>query len=113
MVSFEHGTGRGWIYESFISLLTLEEISRAPEKIRVALSARIADSGLSVIDETVGSVELARAYVRESAIPSKYFDDARHLEIDQDPLPAKMLVNKPVQLACQVQRQREKSAAGD
>jgi len=68
-------------YEGFISLLTLEEISRAPERIRDALSARIADSGLSVVDETEDSVELARVYVHEGAVPAKYYDDARHLAI--------------------------------
>jgi len=72
---------RAGIFDGFISLLTLEEITRAPERIRVALSARIADSGLSVIEETVDSLDLARAYVREGAIPSKYLDDARHLAI--------------------------------
>jgi len=72
---------RAGTYEGFISLLTIEEISKAPEKIRGALSARIAATGFAVLDETEESVELARAYVKEGAIPAKYLDDARHLAI--------------------------------
>ena len=67
------------VYEGFVSLLTIEEILNAPEKIRDKLKVKISETGLRVLEETEESINLANAYLQDKAIPEKYRDDARHI----------------------------------
>src|SRR5208282_2875266 len=69
------------IYEGFISLLTIEEVFEAPERINETLRTRISEAGLGILEETGESISLAEAYVTDGAIPEKYRDDARHIAI--------------------------------
>ena len=69
------------IYEGFISLLTIEEILKAPDKIHEKLKDKVSKSGVKILEETEESVNLANAYLRDGAIPEKYRDDARHIAI--------------------------------
>ena len=69
------------IYEGFISLLTLEEILNAPDRIHEQLNDKISESGFRILEETEESISLANAYVQDGAIPAKYRDDARHIAI--------------------------------
>lgn len=70
---------RDGVYEGFVSLLTIEEILNAPEKIRDKLKVKISETGLRVLEETEESINLANAYLQDKAIPEKYRDDARHI----------------------------------
>jgi hypothetical protein len=56
-------------YEGFISFLTLLEIDRAPEDIKGELERLIAEAGLTVLEETAESLEIADMYIREKIIP--------------------------------------------
>lgn len=69
------------IYEGFISLLTLEEILNAPDRIHEKLNDKISESGFKILEETEESISLATAYVQDGAMPIKYRDDARHIAI--------------------------------
>lgn len=69
------------IYEGFISLLTVEEILKAPKKIRDKLETKILETGFITLEETEESIELADAYLQDGDIPVKYRDDARHVAI--------------------------------
>lgn len=69
------------VYEGFISLLTIEEIFAAPERIHEALRNKISETGFQILDETEESINLSEAYLTDGAIPAKYRDDARHIAI--------------------------------
>lgn len=69
------------VYEGFISLLTLEEILNAPDRIQEKLNNKISEGGFKILEETEESINLANAFVKEGAIPEKYRDDARHIAI--------------------------------
>ncbi len=67
-------------YEGFISLLTIEEVLKAPSKINEELKNKISEeSRLKILEETEESIILANAYVKDGAIPEKYRNDARHI----------------------------------
>ncbi len=68
-------------YEGFVSFLTIEEISKAPQEIMNQLKDVIKDSQLQVLEESEDCMELANAYIKSGAIPLKYRDDARHIAI--------------------------------
>jgi predicted nucleic acid-binding protein len=68
-------------YDGFISLLTVEEILKAPDRIREKLQGKIRETGLSVLEETEESISLADAYLQNGAMPEKYRDDARHIAV--------------------------------
>jgi predicted nucleic acid-binding protein len=68
-------------YEGFISFLTLEEISKAPPEIMNHLKDVIRDAQVTVLEENEDCIELADAYIKSGAIPTKYRDDARHIAI--------------------------------
>lgn len=69
------------VYEGFISLLTIEEIFAAPEKIHDTLRGKISETGFQILEENEESISLAEAYLTDGAIPEKYRDDARHIAI--------------------------------
>jgi predicted nucleic acid-binding protein len=71
-------TGAG---DGYISVLVLEEASRAPESVRRKIAQEIEKSPLMVLEESQESVELAQSYIEASAIPADYEDDARHIAI--------------------------------
>src|SRR3989304_3732448 len=68
-------------YEGFISFLTIDEISRAPKEIASGLQDVMRDARLQVLEESEDCIELADAYIKSGAIPTKYRDDARHVAI--------------------------------
>ncbi len=68
-------------FKGFISFLTIDEISKAPEEIADRLKDVIRDSQFQVLEESEECIELADAYLRNGAIPLKYRDDARHIAI--------------------------------
>jgi predicted nucleic acid-binding protein len=67
------------VYEGFISLLTIEEVLKAPVKIHEKLKGKISETEFEILEETEESINLANAYLKDSAIPEKYLDDARHI----------------------------------
>ncbi len=69
------------MYESYISLLTLEEITNAPTKIKEGLSSIVLESEFTPLEETEDSLELANIYVNEKVFPPRYRNDARHIAI--------------------------------
>lgn len=68
-------------YEGFISFLTLLEVQKAPREIKNDLERLIANTGLSLLEETKECIELSEAYLQDKVIPVKYRDDARHIAI--------------------------------
>lgn len=72
---------RDGAYEGFISRLTIEEVSEAPDKIHAALQKKISEAGFSIIEESAESISLADAYLTDGFIPDKYRDDARHIAV--------------------------------
>lgn len=68
-------------YEGFVSFLTIDEISRAPKDIASGLQDAMRDARLQVLEESEDCIELADAYIKSGAIPTKYRDDARHIAI--------------------------------
>jgi len=69
------------VYEGSISLLTLEEILKAPLEIQDELKDRISATGLKILEETEECIELANVYVNDGIIPVGYRNDARHIAI--------------------------------
>lgn len=69
------------IYESYISLLTIEEITYAPARIKEKLGNIVLESEFIPLEETEESLELANIYVNEKAFTPKYRNDARHVAI--------------------------------
>jgi len=69
------------VYEGFVSLLTIEEIIKAPNPISEKLKDIISNYGFKILEETDESLELSNAYINNEAIPIKYRDDARHIAI--------------------------------
>jgi len=82
---FKKATRRLWtlseksIYRFKTSIIALEEIANAPERVR-KLFARTFDEG-SILRSSAESEELARAYMEREVVPGKYFDDAQHVAI--------------------------------
>lgn len=68
-------------YEGFISFLTINEISKAPQEIMDHMQAVMRETQLQVLEENEECLELADAYLKSGAIPLKYRDDARHIAI--------------------------------
>lgn len=68
-------------YQGLISLLTLEEILKAPPAIQEKLKSIISNSNLQILEETEDCVELANLYIDNAIIPIKYRNDARHIAI--------------------------------
>ncbi|MBN2224052.1 MAG: hypothetical protein JW765_05190 [Deltaproteobacteria bacterium] len=69
------------VFEGCISLLTIQEVSRAPQEIRNELERKITEFGFTTLIETEESIELAESYLKAGVIPKKYRDDARHIAI--------------------------------
>jgi predicted nucleic acid-binding protein len=68
-------------YDAFISLLTLEELMRAPEDIKNELVSTIKNLDLAVLEENEESLEFAEFFVTEGIIPKRFRDDARHIAV--------------------------------
>jgi len=68
-------------YEGFISRATIEEVLKAPDRIREKLKDKIGETGFAVLEETEESLKLADAYIKDGAEPEKYRDDARHIAV--------------------------------
>ncbi|MDA2925842.1 hypothetical protein MYX78_01185 [Acidobacteria bacterium AH-259-G07] len=77
---FFGGLRRG-VWDGFVSVLVLEEVSRAPASVRQLIAAEIEKTPLLVLEESEESLTLARAYVDSGAIPRQYEDDGRHVAI--------------------------------
>ena len=69
------------LWEGYISVLVLTEVSRAHESIRDKIAQELKRTSLLVLEESSRSVSLAQPYVQAGAIPSDYEDDARHIAI--------------------------------
>ena len=74
------GLRRG-LWDGYISVLVLEEISRARETVGRTIAQELEKSSLIVLEESSESLALARAYLEANAIPPDYEDDARHIAI--------------------------------
>jgi predicted nucleic acid-binding protein len=72
---------RDGIWDGYISVLVLEEISRAHETVRQKIAQQLEKSNLMVLEESSDSLALAQAYIEANAIPPDYEDDARHIAI--------------------------------
>jgi predicted nucleic acid-binding protein len=68
-------------WDGFISTLVIEEIERAPVRLRQTLQAELGRSRLEVLEESAQSLALARRYVEAAAIPAASGDDARHIAV--------------------------------
>jgi predicted nucleic acid-binding protein len=71
-------------YETFISLVVIDEINRTPERTkRDRLLAVVEKYQLSYlpIEPRTELVDLAEAYVRHRVMPRKKFDDALHVAL--------------------------------
>ena len=64
-----------------ISPATLEEISQAPDRIRVSIEERLKTFDLEILTESVDTDRLVKAYIADGAVPEKNETDARHLAI--------------------------------
>jgi predicted nucleic acid-binding protein len=69
------------LWEGYISVLVLEEISNAHETIRQKIDRELKKSHLMVLEESSESLALAQAYLGANAIPPDYEDDARHIAV--------------------------------
>jgi hypothetical protein len=63
-----------WV--GYVSTIVLSEIDRAAAEIREKIGAELRRARPTVLEESSGSVALARAYVAAGAIPEDYEDDA-------------------------------------
>lgn len=70
---------RGGLWDGYISVLVLEEISRAHEAVRQKITQELEKSTLIVLEESPESLALAQAYLEANAIPSDY--EPRHIAI--------------------------------
>ena len=61
------------------SILTLEEITKAPVHVQALFTETFGEENILPIG--LEAEELARAYVERGVVPAKYFDDARHVAI--------------------------------
>lgn len=77
---FFDGLAQG-LWEGFVSPLVLEEVSRAPDRVKELIARELQRCSPSVLEESQESVTLARAYVEAGAIPVQYEDDARHIAV--------------------------------
>ncbi|MBI1726616.1 MAG: hypothetical protein HYR50_05065 [Candidatus Rokubacteria bacterium] len=68
-------------WEGFISTLVLEEVDRAPEAVRGRIMGELRRSGVTVIEESAESLELARLYMASGAMPTNGEYDARHISV--------------------------------
>lgn len=84
-VEFKTATSRLWslrkksVYRFKTSIITLEEISRAPDRVQ-KLFAKTFDEE-SLLLGSPEAEELAQAYMERGVVPAKYFDDAQHVAI--------------------------------
>ena len=74
------GLSRG-LWEGFISTVVLEEVERAPKKVRERIGRELRKGYLMVLEESGASIRLSAAYVSASAMPGDYEDDARHIAV--------------------------------
>lgn len=68
-------------WEGFISTVVLAEVDEAAESIRLKIADEMAQTPMTVLEETAESIELARTYVSAGAIPATAENDARHIAI--------------------------------
>lgn len=68
-------------FDGYISTLVVEEIERAPERVRAKIGMELSSGVLTVLEETAESLSLASMYVSAGAIPATYEDDARHVAV--------------------------------
>ncbi len=69
------------LWDGFVSVLVLEEVSRAPVSVRQTIESELTKTPLLVLEESDASLALARAYIDSGAIPQQYEDDARHVAV--------------------------------
>lgn len=67
--------------DGFISTLVLQEVERAPKRVRDKIGRELRKGYLLVLEESAPSIRLAAAYVSAGAMPSDYEDDARHIAV--------------------------------
>ncbi len=64
-----------------ISQVTIDEIMSAPSIVREKLKAVLGLAHTEVVSHSSEFTELAEAYIKEKAIPSKFREDATHIAI--------------------------------
>lgn len=68
-------------YQPFISNILLEEVEKAPLKIRKKLLKVVEDLSFEMILENEESADLVRSYIDEKVLNNKYRDDTRHVAL--------------------------------
>jgi len=68
-------------YRPFISNILLEEVNKAPSRIREALIQQITEWDFEVMEENEESAALVRSYIEDGILNIKYRDDARHVAL--------------------------------
>ena len=79
------GLSRG-LWEGFISTVVLEEVERAPKKVRERIGRELRKGYLMVLEESGASIRLSAAYVSASAMPG-----TTRTMLDISPLPPPMI----------------------
>lgn len=68
-------------YQPFISNILLEEIGKAPVRLRKKLEDVIEELSFDIILENEGSAELVKSYIDEKVLNPRYRDDTRHVAL--------------------------------
>ncbi len=77
---FLDGLSRG-LWDGHVSTVVLEEVQRAPKRVRDKISRELRKGYIMVLEESVESLRLSRVYISGGAIPSEYENDATHIAI--------------------------------
>ncbi len=77
---FLDGLSRG-LWNGYVSTVVLEEVRRAPKRVRDKISRELRKGYMMVLEESDESVRLSRLYISGGAIPSEYENDARHIAV--------------------------------
>lgn len=72
---------RSNLYEAYISALVIEEITAAPDALRLRLEKLVVEYDLKITEITPEIESLANKYVINKIIPEKYGKDALHIAI--------------------------------
>jgi predicted nucleic acid-binding protein len=67
------------VYRFVTSVVTLNEVQKAPVNVQNLLSDTFSDEAL--LEGNEDSDELAQAYMEQGIVPVKYYDDAQHVAI--------------------------------
>lgn len=65
----------------FTSVVTLEELDRAPREAKGELLALVEEYGMRILARTDPAINLARIYVERGMVPARFKPDAEHIAI--------------------------------